>query len=981
MPDTVLSSDDLEPIVIIDDDADFDALPALDEAGQDYLIGEGITAPETWAAFRLGTPAPAVLARLGLTGRKAPGPGGISVPTWTPEAPQRVAGLVRLNFGQSKHRFITPFAGIAGSTLVLTAPRIVLADHPLLALRLHQAGAMGGAVALVEDSVVLPPLVSWLANRDIVLVSYRADGLAAMRAALGERGASLPGVQASMAGHFAPDVRALLGMNPAPVVAAQPMSLRLLADLHAYSLRHTETAAGLAALAALGITERSMLDAFKIGYLPADFRLALTAEDRGTVSGRHWSAALVFPAFDDQGGLVDFFTVQVAKGGHVEPTAWDAPRGLIAPTLVTAFPHLVVTDSVRQVGRLFHRDVPALLLRGVADANANAHRLVAGGVKRVDLHAHRDGPEIAAALRRVGITVQERTSAHHSATRRPPVRVQDPEPVPVPVPMPEPVEPSSIHSEAPIVVPAPTTSPAAAATPSVNAKPPSLILVQHDVQRERATFQYGPAIYDVQVPWQDKTVLEVACSVGDRREQMRFDVMQADECRNFARMAYGRTGVLVDEIVAALALIAPVVVELGAATSLKLPAIGVPENKHSTGMTSAERVDALAALRDPTLIDRIGNALTDCGWVGEAEAKEALVLASISRLADEPLWLALTAGAAGARFPALRCLAALTPADQVVHVSRLTDTALFNAAPDAFRHRLLLLDDVTALSSAAATALRILHVRGAISGSQVERDGITGAMRTTFSSAQGPLAVIAAAPGPIPTPLRQHLLEVAVDESAEQMVRTVAARRKSLADPTASRTTSADTVLLPWRLALSLLVPSPVVIPADDEVSLPPIVARSQPFQVAAFSLITASALLHQHQRMRSGGAIIATAADIARGVRLAAGLAASRAADLSAQSRQLLSVLWAAGRDVFSMDDMAALLPEWTRWSFRAALDELTRLDCIDAGRGGRGRVRLYTLVAAPATAYDNGPGRVGELAAVGGAHPPTPTHEARHA
>ncbi len=348
---------------------------------------------------------------------------------------------------------------------------------------------------------------------------------------------------------------------------------------------------------------------------------------------------------------------------------------------------------------------------------------------------------------------------------------------------------------------------------------------------------------------------------------------------------------------------------------------------------------------------------------------------------------AIAAGAAGERFPALRCLAAITPTDQLVQVSRLTDNALFNANPQAFQHKLLLLDDVSTISQPVATALRILHTRGQLVGSQVEHYGPTGGMRTQFTAAHGPLAVITTAPGPIPAPLRHHILEVPVDESAAQVARTLDARRRSLASPAVAQ--SADQGAARWRRILELLVPATVVIPAESEVVLPPIVARSRPFQDAAFGLIVASALLHQHQRLRADGAVIATPADIARGVRLATSLAASRASDLSAQARQLLACLWAsrqttrADKDqpiTFTMDDLGTLLPTWTRWTFRAALDELTRLDCVDAGRGGRGRLREYVLVATP-TAYDKGGRGVGELAAVGGAPPPTATREAIHA
>jgi hypothetical protein len=243
------------------------------------------------------------------------------------------------------------------------------------------------------------------------------------------------------------------------------------------------------------------------------------------------------------------------------------------------------------------------------------------------------------------------------------------------------------------------------------------------------------------------------------------------------------------------------------------------------------------------------------------------------------------------------------------------------------------------------------------------------------------VAVIAAAPGPVPDSLRHHLLDLPLDESQDQMQRSMAARRRALSSPGTQRADGVEAMLRPWRLAFSMLAALPVIIPADDDVCVPPLVQKHRPTHEAVFSLIIASALLHQHQRLRTGGAIIATAADIERGVRLATSIAASRVADLSAQSRQILARLWTAGLHEFTMDDLAGLLPGWTRWGFRTAIDELTRLDCIDAGRGGRGRLRSYVLVAIPAAGRGHRIQDVAGLAGNGGEIPPTQTQGAQHA
>jgi hypothetical protein len=980
--------DDQDFVVCVEDDDDFFEICSLSDLAEAYLTAQGILA-ETRAAFRLEQASPAALARLGLTGRRALGSGGVSLPTFDPRTPHVLAGVVRLNFAQNVHRFVTAPAGIAGPITLADAECVVLADNSLLAMKLYQEGVVN--VALVEDLAVLAPLADWLRGRKLICVSYRGRDLARMQAALADLGITATGHVVSMSGKLSDDVRAKLGLAVGERGEVYlPITGKMVVALYSYAVGRMETAEAQAALATLGITDRAILDAYSFGFLPADFRSALPPEIRAAISGRQWASALVIPACDEQGVVVDLLIVQVTDGGHVSSTVWDAPRGLIAQTLTRAFPHLIVTDSIRRVGRLFRPNLPALLLRGVEDARANAARLAAGGVERVELRLHRDPETMAAVLEEVGIAVEggaERVAAivpfpqtvggmPPEPTTAPPV-----DSTPAPEPMPEPVQateaaPAAAQVSAP--APAPAADPVPAAAPVARIEG-SLILVpvSQDAQREEAVYRYGQAEYTVRNIRPVGTVFDVTCRVvGQEHPHHQITDLDLADPRNRRRFAHGashstkmgQAGILV-----ALLLL------LDAVPALARQWKTVPTAKPITEpMSEAEQVAARTGTRDDRLLERLIAYLDSFGWVGEADLKELAILAAISCLSDDPLWLVLTAGTAGERFPALRCLAAIIPAGWLVQASRLTDNAQLNANPQAFQHKLMLLSDLTTVSQAEATALRIMHTRDQLIGSQVEHYSPTGGMRTKFTAAHGPLAFIAAAHGLIPAPLRPHLLDVPVDESAAQVARTLDARRRALANPT--MTQAAEQGAAHWRRILSLLTPAAVIIPAESEVALPPIVARSRPFQDAAFGLIVASALLHQHQRLRSDGAVVATPEDIARGIRLATGLAASRASDLTAQARQLLASLWSAQRTTFTMEDLDTLLPQFSRRGCRTALDELTRLDFVDAGRGGRGRLRTYTLVAS-STAYDKAGREVGQLAEVGRAPAPTSTREAINA
>ena len=473
-----------------------------------------------------------------------------------------------------------------------------------------------------------------------------------------------------------------------------------------------------------------------------------------------------------------------------------------------------------------------------------------------------------------------------------------------------------------------------------------------------------------------KTVLSVACANGEREHaDPAIDLAVPAQRRRFAAACSTRTGLAASVIESALSPLCEAVLALG--EKEMAPSIGQARSATSA-LTDEERQSAMPVLRDPGILHRLCDDLDGMGWHGEQDTLALVALAGISRLADQPLWLVLTAGGAGERFPALRCIEAITPPESILHVSRLSDNTLTGSEQSGLRHKLVLIDDVGAVSSAAATSLRILHRRGAITGSVVQRDALSGKLRTTFTACHGPVAVIAAAPDQVPLSLRHHLIEVSVDESPDMAMRFLEARRQSLANP--QTTTRIDQRATHWRRALSLLTPASVIIPADAAVDLPPIVARNRPLQDACFALITASALLHQHQRMRLDGAVVATPDDIALGIRLATGLAAIRASDLSAQARIMLTRMWTARRTTFVMADLVALLPSWTNWALRSALQELARSDCLDPGRTGQGKLRTYTLLVTP-TSYDTPNRQLCGFSELRGDGPQSSTREASNA
>jgi hypothetical protein len=458
-------------------------------------------------------------------------------------------------------------------------------------------------------------------------------------------------------------------------------------------------------------------------------------------------------------------------------------------------------------------------------------------------------------------------------------------------------------------------------TNPVAATTTGLVLVQHDARAERATFTAGLLTIDAQVPHRGRTKLDISLSANGRTDRQTIDLSVVTQRLRFARTAALKLGLAAGTIAATLADLLPA-----------LQALAKPEPVLQATTPAADVPDLLRA---PDLLERI---LADCatlGWTGERRA--VVLLSAISRLAVDPVWTAQTATTPDERFPALDVLLRITPPEALIHASRLTDNALAHLDADALRHRLLILDEATAIAPAVATALGILRARGSLTGTEVQRDGIAGRMRTQARTIPGPLAVVTATTGTVPPTLRRHLLQVAVDDGADQASTLFIMRQQRLATPT----TDPAAIIARLHAAQRALQPLPVIVPDLGEV--PDAIRQHRSLHDSFFGLVTASALLHQFQRSRCDGHVAANAADVALAVRLLTPLVPAQVDGLPLRAQQLRAAIRSAGAATFTMADVQRWFPDWASTTQRRAIDDLIAADAVVVVRGRQGLRRSY--------------------------------------
>ena len=173
---------------------------AANVGAQEFLRSNGIADESVWRQYRLGVGDDGLLAalddagrsrllELGLTSCRAHNPLATSafvLPTFDPRSPDVPVGFVGVSPAQNKHKFLSKPTGVACPNDINGQQLIILADAPLLTLRLAQAGSKGAC--LVEDVAVLSTLADWLKTKTLVVASYKKKGLKNLKATLSALG-------------------------------------------------------------------------------------------------------------------------------------------------------------------------------------------------------------------------------------------------------------------------------------------------------------------------------------------------------------------------------------------------------------------------------------------------------------------------------------------------------------------------------------------------------------------------------------------------------------------------------------------------------------------------------------------------------------------------------------------------------------------------------------------------------------------------
>jgi len=280
-------------------------------------------------------------------------------------------------------------------------------------------------------------------------------------------------------------------------------------------------------------------------------------------------------------------------------------------------------------------------------------------------------------------------------------------------------------------------------------------------------------------------------------------------------------------------------------------------------MGAGERAAVLSFLKRPDLLDELGDYLGRAGIVGETRSRQLLYLVALSHGTDAPLH-ALVQGTSGSgKTHLITSIAELLPPEDVITLTRATDSSFYNYGREDLKNKLIVLEDLDGLKEDALYAFRELQSRGRLNSLTSVRDEL-GENHSKVRTVEGPVASLAATTqGEVYDDNVSRCLVVAVDETDEQTRAVVDYQNRKAAGLIDVGEERQLRMFL--RSCARLLDRSrPVVNPYATAVALPAEASKLRRLNSLYQSFVRQIVLLHQHQRKTDKrGRLVAEVSDL----------------------------------------------------------------------------------------------------------------------
>ncbi|NRA38442.1 MAG: toprim domain-containing protein [Planctomycetes bacterium] len=380
-------------------------------------------------------------------------------------------------------------------------------------------------------------------------------------------------------------------------------------------------------------------------------------------------------------------------------------------------------------------------------------------------------------------------------------------------------------------------------------------------------------------------------------------------------------------------------------------------------MTTAEKDEALAALKDPDLIAHIGGDLEKAGLIGEEISRLVCYLAATSRLLPDPLGIVIQSSSSAGKSSVMNAILKMMPDEAQKTFVSMSKQSLLYLDENALAHKILGVAELAGAKDICYNVKMLLSEKY-LSMASVSQDPTTGDMHTKEYRVNGPAALILTTTeedDDIDNELLNRCLILSVTETAAQTEAIL--QRQRYADTIAGAACSDERAAIQKKHhnMQRLLRPLRVVNNYAPQLTFVATETRHRRDHQKYLNLIKSIALLHQHQREikkhPTGFEYIeVTVDDIAVANHVAAVVLGRSLDQLTPKAKALLHIIDGfvadrAERDGIARDAVCFTRKElrqvcrWNDATLHRHLYKIQQLDIISADRGSSVQALSYVL------------------------------------
>jgi DNA primase len=268
--------------------------------------------------------------------------------------------------------------------------------------------------------------------------------------------------------------------------------------------------------------------------------------------------------------------------------------------------------------------------------------------------------------------------------------------------------------------------------------------------------------------------------------------------------------------------------------------------------TEAERAEAIAFLKRPSLFSDIASDMDEVGYVGEESNKLMVYLAAVSRFLEKPLSVYVQAGSASGKSFLIETVRRLLPPESVLAISSFSDQALNYMRQEDLEGKVMLMGEAIH-NDLVEGQIRQMQSEGEISRLVVVKDPKTGVLESRQVRNRVRLAFMMSSTALYLNPENaSRCLVLHTDESRAQTERILALQRqKKTFDGFLSQAHTVPEIVKKHQSIGRALERLPVFNPLAASLRFPvnrPSMRRSQD---QFLTLLEAAALLRQYQKAR----------------------------------------------------------------------------------------------------------------------------------